>query len=234
MRRLAAALLLLVAAAGSARAEQPRQFSAEGLAKVSDYIRNEVATGKIPGAILLIQQHGKPVYFENFGVRDIATELSMSADTIFRLYSMSKPITSVAAMMLVEDGKLALADPVSKYIPAFAGVKVGVEKRSDDGKVTLALEPAQAADHDRGPVTSYLGPHLRLLWVRYRARALCRGRFVQRRSRQCRIRRADRQTTAGGATGHEMGLRPFHRRAGPRDRGGVGTIAVPVREAAAS
>ena len=65
----------------------------------------------------------------------------MSADTIFRLYSMSKPITSVAAMMLVEDGKLALADPVSKYIPAFAGVKVGVEKRSDDGKVTLALEP---------------------------------------------------------------------------------------------
>ncbi len=143
MRRLAAALLLLVAAAGSARAEQPRQFSAEGLAKVSDYIRNEVATGKIPGAILLIQQHGKPVYSENFGVRDIATELSMSADTIFRLYSMSKPITSVAAMMLVEDGKLALADPVSKYIPAFAGVKVGVEKRSDDGKVTLALEPVK-------------------------------------------------------------------------------------------
>ncbi|HEY2248920.1 MAG TPA: serine hydrolase domain-containing protein, partial [Bradyrhizobium sp.] len=82
-----------------------------------------------------------PVYFENFGVRDIATEISMSADTIFRLYSMSKPITSVMAMMLVEDGKLALDDPVSKYIPAFAGVKVGVENRSDDGKVTLALEP---------------------------------------------------------------------------------------------
>jgi CubicO group peptidase (beta-lactamase class C family) len=141
VRRLAAALLLLVAVAGSARAEQPRQFSADGLAKVSDYIRNEIATGKIPGAILLIQQHGKPVYFENFGVRDIATELSMSADTIFRLYSMSKPITSVMAMMLVEDGKLALDDPVSKYIPAFADVKVGVEKRSDDGKVTLTLEP---------------------------------------------------------------------------------------------
>ena len=122
-------------------AEPPRTFSTEGLAEVSDYIKNEVATGKIPGAILLIQQHGKPVYFENFGVRDIATELSMSADTIFRLYSMSKPITSVAAMMLVEDGKLALSDPVSKYIPAFADVKVGVEKRSDDGKVTLALEP---------------------------------------------------------------------------------------------
>jgi CubicO group peptidase (beta-lactamase class C family) len=116
-------------------------FSREGLARVGDYIRNEIATGKIPGAILLIQQHGKPVYFENFGVRDIATKLPMSADTIFRLYSMSKPITSVAAMMLVEDGKLKLDDPVSKYIPAFAEAKVGVETRGDDGKLTLVEEP---------------------------------------------------------------------------------------------
>src|ERR1700737_2639501 len=145
VRRLAAALLLLAASAGSARAAQTRQFSVNGLAKVSDYIRNEVATGKIPGAILLIQQHGKPVYFENFGVRDIATELAMSADTIFRLYSMSKPITSVAAMMLVEDGKLKLDDPVSKYIPAFADMKVGVEKPGEDGKMTFVQEPLNRA-----------------------------------------------------------------------------------------
>lgn len=116
-------------------------FSREGLDRVSDYIRNEIATGKIPGAILLIQQHGKPVYSENFGVRDVATKLPMSADTIFRLYSMSKPITSVAAMMLVEDGKLKLDDPVSKFIPAFAETKVGVEKRGDDGRPTLVQEP---------------------------------------------------------------------------------------------
>jgi CubicO group peptidase (beta-lactamase class C family) len=117
-----------------------RSFSHEGLERVGDYIKNEITSGKIPGAILLIQQHGKPVYFEKFGVRDVATQLSMSADTIFRLYSMSKPITSVAAMMLVDDGKLALADPVAKYIPAFADLKVGVEKRGEDGKPTLALE----------------------------------------------------------------------------------------------
>src|ERR1700759_3466555 len=141
VRRLAAAAAILLFAAGGARAEQPRPFSAEGLAKVSDYIRNEGATGKIPGAILLIQQHGKPVYFENFGVRDVATELSMSADTIFRLYSMSKPITSVMAMMLVEDGKLALTDPISKYIPAFADVKVGVETKDESGKPGLKVEP---------------------------------------------------------------------------------------------
>src|SRR6201994_497298 len=141
VRRLAAAAAILLFAAGGARPEQPRQFSAEGLARVSDYIRNEVATGKIPGAVLLIQQHGKPVYFENFGVRDIATEISMSADTIFRLYSMWKPITSVAAMMLVEDGKLKLDDPVSKYIPAFADMKVGVASKDESGKPALKLEP---------------------------------------------------------------------------------------------
>jgi CubicO group peptidase (beta-lactamase class C family) len=142
-RALIAALVLVLGVvgvkAGSERAAH--NLSPEGLAKVSAYIRNEIATGKIPGAILLLQQHGKPVYYENFGVRDAATEMSMSADTIFRLYSMSKPVTSVLAMMLVEEGKLKLDDPVSKYIPAFAGMKVGVEKKAEDGKVALVLEP---------------------------------------------------------------------------------------------
>jgi CubicO group peptidase (beta-lactamase class C family) len=143
---VAAALSIVLAVAPDpARAESAapvaRSFSREGLDRVGDYIRNEIATGKIPGAILLIQQHGKPVYSGNFGVRDVATKLPMSADTIFRLYSMSKPITSVAAMMLVEDGKLKLDDPVSKYIPAFTETKVGVEKRGDDGMLTLVREP---------------------------------------------------------------------------------------------
>ena len=143
-RALIAALVLLVGVVGAKAGSEgraARSFSPEGLAKVSDYIKNEVATGKIPGAILLLQQHGKPVYYANFGVRDVATELSMSADTIFRLYSMSKPITSVMAMMLVEEGRLAIDDPVSKYIPAFAGMKVGVEKKAEDNKVSLELEP---------------------------------------------------------------------------------------------
>jgi len=82
--------------------------------RVGDYVRNEIATGKIPGAVILVQQHGHPVYFESFGARDVASQLPMTADSIFRLYSMSKPVTSVAAMMLVEDGKLRLDDPVSK------------------------------------------------------------------------------------------------------------------------
>ncbi|EHR04361.1 serine hydrolase domain-containing protein [Bradyrhizobium sp. WSM471] len=142
-RALVAALVLLFgvvgAKAGSERAAH--NLSPEGLARVSDYIRKEIAAGTFPGAILLLQQHGKPVYYQNFGVRDVATELSMSADTIFRLYSMSKPVTSVMAMMLVEEGRLTLDDPVAKYIPAFGGMKVGVERKAEDGKVALVLEP---------------------------------------------------------------------------------------------
>ena len=118
-----------------------RSFSRAGLDKVGDHIKNEIAGGKIPGAIVLIQQHGTAVYFEKFGARDVATKLPMTDDTIFRLYSMSKPITSVAAMMLVDDGKLRLDDPVSKYIPAFTDIEVGVEKPDENGKQALALEP---------------------------------------------------------------------------------------------
>lgn len=116
-------------------------FSPSKLQRVGDYIRQEIATGKIPGAILPIQQHGHPVFFECFGVRDAESRLAMTADTIFRLYSMSKPITSVAAMMLVEDGKLSLDDPVSKYIPAFADVKVGVDQSDEADKRPLKLVP---------------------------------------------------------------------------------------------
>ncbi|WP_164938283.1 serine hydrolase domain-containing protein [Bradyrhizobium guangzhouense] len=146
-RALVAALVILFGVVGAQAGSESRahSFTPDGLAKVSDYIRNEIATGKIPGAILLLQQHGKPVYYENFGVRDVATEISMSADTIFRLYSMSKPVTAVLAMMLVEEGKLAISDPVSKYIPAFADMKVGVEKKAEDDKVSLELEPLKRA-----------------------------------------------------------------------------------------
>ena len=144
--KLAAVLALLLAQfASGALAESPTAsngFSREGLSHVSDYLRNEVATGKIPGAVLLIQQHGRRVLLENFGVKDVESRRPMTDDAIFRLYSMSKPVTSVAAMMLVDEGKLSLDDPLSKFIPAFADTKVAIEKRDQNGKVVLATEPA--------------------------------------------------------------------------------------------
>ncbi len=124
---------------------EPKQagFNSAGLARIDAYLKNEVASNKIPGAIMMIQRNGKTAYFNNFGVRDPGTKAPMTPDTIFRIYSMSKPITTVAAMMLVEEGKLQLGDPLSKYIPAFADVKVGVEKKGEDGTTTLDTVPAK-------------------------------------------------------------------------------------------
>jgi CubicO group peptidase (beta-lactamase class C family) len=91
----------------------------------------------------MIQRDGKTVYFSSFGVRDPGTKEPMTPDSIFRIYSMSKPITTVAAMMLAEEGKLQLDDPLSKYIPAFANVKVGIEKKAEDGTLGLDRVPAK-------------------------------------------------------------------------------------------
>jgi CubicO group peptidase (beta-lactamase class C family) len=97
-----AALLVLTAgsqavAEGTFDIPKGAHFNKQKLEKIGEFFRNEIATEKIPGAILLIQQHGKPVYHEFFGVRDVETKAPMTDDTIFRIFSMTKPITSVAA-----------------------------------------------------------------------------------------------------------------------------------------
>jgi CubicO group peptidase (beta-lactamase class C family) len=149
LRSVFGASLLAIAAVPSASAEGTfdipagAHFNPDKLAKIGEFFRNEVSTGKISGAILLIQQHGKPVYHESFGVQDVVSKAPITDHTIFRLFSMTKAITSVAAMVLVDEGKITLADPVAKYIPSFANVKVGVEKKADDGTTTLELVPPE-------------------------------------------------------------------------------------------
>jgi CubicO group peptidase (beta-lactamase class C family) len=147
LRSLFCGALLTVAAASSAAAEGTfdippgAHFNPQRLEKIGEFFRNEVATGKIPGAILLIQQHGKPVYHESFGVQDVVSKAPITDKTIFRLFSMTKPITSVAAMTLIDAGKIKIDDPLAIYIPSFATAKVGVEKKADNGEKVLALEP---------------------------------------------------------------------------------------------
>ena len=136
----AAALSLVIwtgAAAANPAAHVPAP-SPQKLERITEFFNNEVATGKLPGAVILIQQHGKPVYLKCFGVQDVATKAPMTPDTIFALHSMTKPITSVAAMMLIDAGKLSLTDPASKFIPAFADVKVGVPSLMTDGTPYLS------------------------------------------------------------------------------------------------
>ena len=138
---------LLLAVAPAVRAEGTfdippgARFNPDKLAKVTEFFKNEVATGKISGANVLIQQRGKPVYHEIFGVQDVASKAPITDKTIFRLSSLTKAITSVVAMQLIQDGKIKLDDPVAKYIPSFAATKVGVEKKAEDGTKTLELVP---------------------------------------------------------------------------------------------
>ena len=141
-------------------------LSGARLGQLSAALKSDIEKGVIPGATLLVARHGKIAWFESMGVRDPGNRAPMTKDAIFRIYSMSKPITSVAVLMLVEEGKIALADPVSKYIPQLGGLKVGVEKPGANGP-TLELEPARREitvqdllRHTSGLTYGFFGPGL--------------------------------------------------------------------------
>jgi CubicO group peptidase (beta-lactamase class C family) len=120
-------------------------FSRERLDRIVSTLNADIAKEIIPGATLLIVRNGKIAFYESFGWLDTATKTPMPKNAIFRIYSMSKPITSVAAMMLVEQGKLFLSDPVQKYIPAFADMKVAVQK-PDKVDLVPAVRPITVQD----------------------------------------------------------------------------------------
>ena len=99
-------------------------FSSERLERIGELFESYVDDGRIAGAIGMVLRHGKVAYFDEWGMRDMAAHDAMASDDIFRIYSMSKPITSVAVMMLYEEGRFFLTDPVGRYIPEFANLPV--------------------------------------------------------------------------------------------------------------
>ena len=105
---------------------EPRSvgMSAERLAKLDSYLAGYVERERLAGWSMAVQRNGQVVHASTHGMADIAAGKQMASDTIYRIYSMTKPLTSVAAMMLWEDGKLQLTDPVSKFIPSFGELKV--------------------------------------------------------------------------------------------------------------
>ncbi|HEY8459342.1 MAG TPA: serine hydrolase domain-containing protein [Blastocatellia bacterium] len=114
------------------------------LAHIRSVMNRHVAEKRIPGAIGLIARRGKIAYQETFGMADVEAGKPMRIDTIHRIYSMSKPITSVAVMMLYEEGKFQLNDPVAKYLPEFAKMQVGIEEKDPQtGNLTLKTAPAK-------------------------------------------------------------------------------------------
>jgi CubicO group peptidase (beta-lactamase class C family) len=143
---VAFALVSTLARAGELPSAEPAQvgLSSERLSRITQMLRADSEKGTIPGAVLLVARHGKIALFEAVGLSDPGTKAPMTRDTLFRIYSMTKPITTVSAMMLFEEGRLQLSDPVAKYIAPFGGVKVGVEKPAGEGvKPTLELVAAK-------------------------------------------------------------------------------------------
>ncbi len=155
MRAIPVALAIFVALLGAHAAsaqDLPRAkpgdlgFSSERLDRITDIFRQDAAEGKAPGFVLLIARHGKLGYFEAIGALNPETKAPMTGDAIFRIYSMTKPITTVAAMMLYEEGRITLDEPIAKYLPQFKNMKVGIEKAAPGGgAAALDLVPAGRA-----------------------------------------------------------------------------------------
>jgi CubicO group peptidase (beta-lactamase class C family) len=109
-------------------------LSTPGLKRLGAVMQAEVDRGRVPGAVALVARRGHVAYFESFGQRDPAAAAPMAKDSIFRIYSMTKPIVSVATMMLWEEGRFLLSDPIGQFLPELADPKVAVDR---DGEIQM-------------------------------------------------------------------------------------------------
>jgi CubicO group peptidase (beta-lactamase class C family) len=128
---LAAASVAGLIAAGSLPTVRPEEakFSSERLSAIHETIQRHVDAGDITGAVTMVASRGRIVHFEANGLMDLASKRPMVKDSLFRIMSMTKPVTAVAVMMMEEKGKLRVTDPVSKYIPEFKQMKVSTAPR---------------------------------------------------------------------------------------------------------
>lgn len=125
-----------------ARAKRPEDvgLSSERLKRLTDALKTDIDEGTVPGAVVLVARNGQIACLEALGYRDREAGAAMAPDTIFRIASMTKPFTSVATMMLAEEGRLLIADPVARYLPDFVDLKVAVDSDNASAK-KLSKEP---------------------------------------------------------------------------------------------
>ena len=117
-------------------------FDSARLQRLSSRYQQGVSEGEIPGAVILIARNNEPIYEKAFGFSDRLSRVPMTLDTVFALASMTKPVTSVAAMLLVEEGRLGLDEPVSRYLPQLSALQVLAERGTAGGAGGWTLEPA--------------------------------------------------------------------------------------------
>src|SRR4051794_36987845 len=127
------AVLPLSAALNSVSRPEEVGFSAERLQRINQMVQRYIDAKAITGAVTIVARHGKVAHFEAQGLMDLEAKTPMRKDAIFRMASMSKPVTGVAIMMLVEEGKVRLTDPVSRFIPGFKDLQVAMPKPGAPG-----------------------------------------------------------------------------------------------------
>ena len=215
----------------SAPAEQVG-MSKQRLDRIQEVFKKEADEGRLPGAVIMVARKGKIVYASAFGFQDKDAGKPMSMDSLFRIYSMTKPLVSVAAMILVEEGKLQLTDPVSKFIPAFKDQRVSVAKADAEfARVTYGTAPA-----DREMTVQDLLRHTAgLAYGEITENAPVKDAYTKAglykpavsrlrcaRAHAGRIQRAVRRSAARAPARHLLGVQPRERPARPRGRSGVG------------
>jgi len=136
----------VVDAKNTASAAESVGFSSERLDRIAPVMQGYIDQGKLAGTLTLVAKDGKIVYLNAQGMQDKEASIPMSEDTIFRIYSMSKPVTAVAAMTLWEQGKFHMFDPIAKYLPEFAKMKVYVSGSGDDMVLEDAKSPIRIID----------------------------------------------------------------------------------------
>jgi CubicO group peptidase (beta-lactamase class C family) len=142
-RSLAIVLLALSLTAATLPNGKPEEvgLSSERLQRINDVIKTYIDSGQISGAVTMVSRKGRIAHFEAQGLMDLESRTPMRKDAIFRMASMSKPVTGVAILMLMEEGKLRLTDPVSRFIPEFKNPKVAMPKTPPPGPPAAAGQP---------------------------------------------------------------------------------------------
>jgi CubicO group peptidase (beta-lactamase class C family) len=134
-------------------------LSTERLARITEMVKRHIAAGEISGAVTLVARHGRIAHFEATGVTDVDSKKPMTKDAVFRIASMTKPVTGVAVMMMMEEGKLRITDPVATYIPSFKDLKVAVAQPRQGPS-------AANTDIPEGPPRFYTVPAAREVTIR--------------------------------------------------------------------
>ena len=134
-------------------------MSTSRLGRIAPVMQRWVDDGKIPGALTMIAREGRLVHFEKFGTQDVASAKPIEFDTIFRIYSMTKPITSIAVMMLYEEGHFQLGTPVSELIPAFKDMQIYTEGGADIVDAETEMTIKHLLTHTSGLIYGGDGDH---------------------------------------------------------------------------